>query len=241
MGIAYNPRIITDGLVLCLDAGNTKSYPTTGTTWTDLSGNGNTGTLQGAGYNSANGGSISFDGTDDRVTITNPLLSPQGNWSISSWFNLSALPVPVTNDTFNLFSQYIAVANNGRLCLFVRNDGTVVNKFEIFIGSNTGYANQRIIGTTTAQTNTFYNLVATKNGNSFNLYVNGNLEASQEFSGITVLQSTPEIGGCISGNFGWLNGRILSTQIYNRALSAADISAKEIRQNYNALRGRYGI
>jgi hypothetical protein len=40
MGIAYNPRTITDGLVLCLDAANSKSYPGSGTTWTDLSGNG---------------------------------------------------------------------------------------------------------------------------------------------------------------------------------------------------------
>jgi hypothetical protein len=53
MAISYNPRIVTDGLVLALDAGNPKSYPGSGTTWTDLSGNGNNGTLvNGVGYNS---------------------------------------------------------------------------------------------------------------------------------------------------------------------------------------------
>ena len=58
--------IIDDGLVLYLDAANTKSYPGSGTTWTDLSGNGNNGTLEnGVGYNSGNGGSLVFDGVDD--------------------------------------------------------------------------------------------------------------------------------------------------------------------------------
>ena len=57
MSLAHSPRIITDGLVLCLDAGNTKSYPGSGTTWTDLSGQGNNGTLvNGVGYNGSNGG-----------------------------------------------------------------------------------------------------------------------------------------------------------------------------------------
>ena len=71
MAISYNPRIVTDGLVLALDAGNPKSYPGSGTTWTDLSGNGNNGTLtNGPTYSSANGGSIVFDGVDDYAEIT---------------------------------------------------------------------------------------------------------------------------------------------------------------------------
>ena len=74
MGVAYNSKIVTDGLVLCLDAGNSKSYPGTGTTWTDLSGRGNTGTLtNGPTYSSANGGSIVFDGSNDFVQCTGSL------------------------------------------------------------------------------------------------------------------------------------------------------------------------
>ena len=75
MALAHSPKIITDGLVLCLDAGNTKSYPGSGTTWTDLSGNGNNGTLtnmDGANLDSANGGSFTFDGT----IIKNPIVNP---------------------------------------------------------------------------------------------------------------------------------------------------------------------
>jgi hypothetical protein len=66
MGIAYNPAIIRSNLVLCLDAANPKSYPGSGTTWTDLSGFGNNGTLiNGVGYSSDNLGSLSFDGVND--------------------------------------------------------------------------------------------------------------------------------------------------------------------------------
>jgi len=66
VALSHSPKIVTDGLVLCLDAGNPKSYPGSGTTWTDLSGNSNNGTLvNGVGYNGSNLGSLSFDGVDD--------------------------------------------------------------------------------------------------------------------------------------------------------------------------------
>ena len=75
MALSHSPSIVTDGLVLCLDAGNPKSYPGSGTTWTDLSGNGNNGTLvNGVGYDSDNGGSLSFDGVNDYVTLGTPAL-----------------------------------------------------------------------------------------------------------------------------------------------------------------------
>jgi hypothetical protein len=71
MTLTHSPKLVTDGLVLCLDAANPKSYPGSGTTWTDLSGNGNNGTLvNGVGYNSSNGGSLSFDGVDDYVQFS---------------------------------------------------------------------------------------------------------------------------------------------------------------------------
>ena len=70
MGIGYNPSVVSDGLVLCLDAGNIKSYPGSGTTWTDIGGNQNNGTfVNGPSYNSSAGGSIVFDGIDDRINL----------------------------------------------------------------------------------------------------------------------------------------------------------------------------
>jgi len=69
MGITYNTSIVRNGLVLHLDAANRKSYPGTGTTWTDLSGLNNNGTLtNGVSYQSVNQGAFNFDGIDDFVT-----------------------------------------------------------------------------------------------------------------------------------------------------------------------------
>ena len=91
--VTGTPRIITDGLVLYVDAANTKSYPGSGTVWTDLSPTQITGSLtNGPTFNSANGGSIFFDGTDDIVDLgTNNTLNFTDSFSVSFWMraNLS--------------------------------------------------------------------------------------------------------------------------------------------------------
>ena len=72
MGLGHSPSVVTSGLVLALDAGNTKSYPGSGATWTDLSGNGNTGTLQNSPtYSSANSGYFTLNGSTQYATGTN--------------------------------------------------------------------------------------------------------------------------------------------------------------------------
>ena len=89
MGTAYNPTIVTDGLVLCLDAANSRSYPKSGTAWSDLAGSNNGTLTNGPTFSSANGGSIVFDGSNDRVdTGVNPAtLVGDGNpATISAWF-----------------------------------------------------------------------------------------------------------------------------------------------------------
>jgi hypothetical protein len=80
----YGPKTVTNGLVLCLDAADKNSYSGTGTTWTDLTGNGNNGTLtNGPTFNSANGGSISFDGTNDYIDCgSNSILKLTGDITI---------------------------------------------------------------------------------------------------------------------------------------------------------------
>mgnify|MGYP003673006238 CR=1 FL=1 len=237
----YFGGIVTNGLVLDLDAAKLASYPGTGTAWRDISGNNNNGTLTNGPTFSGIGkqASIVFDGTDDRVTITNPLLSSTGNWTVSSWFNFSVLNIDLTNgSTAALYNQYIASTGNGRIVFRIFNDGSVINKLQLFLGSGSNYGNQFITGTTTITTNTFYNFVVSRNGSTFTTYINGVLEVSSTLTGInvTILQSTPEIGGITSGNFGWLNGRVYNTSIYNRALTEA-----EIQRNFQATRFRYGI
>ena len=117
--IAYNPKIVTDGLVLCLDAANPKSYPGSGTTWYDLSGNGNHGTLiNGPTYNSDNKGSIVFDGIDDYVSFTNPLNQSQLNqaWTIQGWINISSKP----------YQYFIAGLNSGIFIEYVQGNNSLL-------------------------------------------------------------------------------------------------------------------
>jgi len=94
MAFSYSPKIATDGLVLCLDAANNRSYPGSGTAWTDLSRGGNNGALtNGPTFNSANGGSIVFDGTNDYVQVTSPFGDIDWSlraWSFSAWMKLDA-------------------------------------------------------------------------------------------------------------------------------------------------------
>ena len=92
MGLAHSPQIVTDNLVFCLDAANTKSYGGSGTTWTDLSGKGNNGTLtsmNGSNYNSANGGYLDFDGSIDQINCgsSDDFAFGTGDFTIEFWCN----------------------------------------------------------------------------------------------------------------------------------------------------------
>jgi hypothetical protein len=224
------------GLVLNLDA---SSFSGIGTIWTDLSGNANNATLiNGTSYTRSNGGSLSFDGSNDRITIANPLLSSTGDWTISSNINFTTLTGNISNETAaNIFSQYINTTGNGRIVFRVKNNTTsTINKLELFLGSGSDYSNQSIVGVTSIFTNRVYNFVATKSSSTYNLYINSVLETSQTLAGVNVsiLQTTPEIGGLDSGNFGFINGNVFTTQVYNRALSPL-----EIQRNYLAFRSRF--
>ena len=227
MSIHYSPTTVTSGLVLCLDAGNAKSYPGSGTTWTDLSGNGNHGTLvNGPTFNSANGGSIVFDGANDVVDVANSAnLNFTDKTSFTSWVKLSA---------------YV-VSGVGRI------HGREGYIFEVAAGSITGAGGvpQGNIGIYTIpmawkntgyhlDLNTWYQVTVVFGGTFWQVYVNSVLVWT---SGSTTINISGKIGiGSTYNATEGTNGLISSVSIYNRALSAA-----EIYQNFNALRGRYGV
>ena len=226
---------VTDGLVLYLDAGNTASYPGSGTIWTDLSGNGNNGTLYGSGYNSANGGSITFDGTDDYVGVNNSTsINPTIGITVASFFNVTSFGssyAPIVfkqNNYAGYFEQYMMYLVNPEIGFSI----TGVDRNQKIVKSIADYKNQTIYLVGTCDTNT----------DELKLYVNGTLIQTVAFTSTFDISSTPiNIGG--SGvlnspdNFnGWTNGKIYSTQIYNRALTAT-----EIQQNFNFFKSRFGL
>lgn len=242
MAVYAGPEIIENGLVLSLDAGNRKSYLGSGTTWTDLSGRGNTGTLtNGPTYNSSNGGSLTFDGTDDYISLPNAgirnLLSTDCTISlICSYSTKVGLIFPTLIGSMSFGGNWA-----GWRLVFTASNRTLA--FSNASGINGG--NQSTLD---------FNYTFPDNANQFthvsctwiastkakNTYINGVLTNSTASSTYGFGENTTEgvrIASLSNGqgdNF--FSGRVANTILYNRALTAA-----EIQQNFNALRGRFGI
>jgi len=234
MGISYNPRTVTDGLVLCLDAANIKSYPGSGSTWTDLSGLGNNGILiNGASYNSSNGGNIILDGTDDRIVIINNELARigTGNHTITAWVN---------NDLVSEEDFVGTGTEQGDVLLMVFSQaGGGSGGFRGHAWSSTGASN--IIDSSRAIGTGNWNMLTQRVswGGNIDLFENGALAKTQVLSGGAPTSSRTEfIIGCRSngGGSNHFDGKISYVQVYNRALTS-----EEIQQNFNATRGRFGI
>jgi hypothetical protein len=229
MALSHNPRIVTDGLVLCLDAANPKSYPGSGNTWTDLSGNENNGTLvNGVGYDSVNNGSMVFDGVDNTINLSGTYLSVNqmtiSSWNYSSNYNQDGFMFEkTTNGSVN--TQYSLFFNDGNNSIYYRTYGLSVRDLIVNTPSSGVIDNQ------------WNNIVATYDGSQKKIYVNGSLSATQNATG-TVTQNTsgPAYIGRHGSNGYPFNGNISKTQVYDRALTEA-----EIKQNFNALRGRYNL
>ena len=218
-------EIVTSGLVLHLDAGNPFSYPATGvgTKWTDLSGNNNHGTLtNGVSYTDNNRGALVFDGVDDYVT-TGGVIVPNSSspYTVSVWCYRNRNNVGFEE----LLSQW-TYANSANSFFFG------------FDNSNVRFTDNWNPVTVPGAGNTgvWMNLVGVYSVSNAFIYLNGSLSATRG-SGF----SYGGTGNFIIGRQGelsleYFSGRISNTKIYNRALSAAEIS-----QNYEALKGRYGL
>jgi len=224
MAINYNPRIVTDGLILALDAGNTKSYPGSGTTWTDLSGNGNNGTLtNGPTFDSGNGGSIVFDGSNDVVNCGNDSTLSPSEITLSIWCNPSGFGEGNFGRFFQKVDQYVFFFDN------TGGSGTNGIRFGAQTGSSQVYTVSNVV-----TLNEWANFAVSLSGSTASFYKNGSLVGSS--GGFSSLPSTSN--DLTFGNNTALtrtfNGKLSQGLIYNRGLTAS-----EIQQNYNALRGRY--
>lgn len=234
--------IVQNGLVLNLDAGVSESYPGTGTTWTDLSGNGNNGTLtNGPTYSSANGGSLVFDGSNDYVEITNNSTYQFTNtqpFTINSWVKWNN-----TTGGHIIFAYALTVGRGYYFSLFngVNISGVTTNSFNFDYWD--GSAFRGILGVNNSiMPNVWIMLTATSATNSVNdmkVYLNGVLVSySNRGTGspTSINYSTLPLRIGARGDGSYFNGDIPQVSIYNRALTA-----QEIQQNFNATRGRYGI
>jgi hypothetical protein len=241
MGISGGPYIIRDSsLVLELDASDRNSYVSGSTTWYDLSGNNNTGSLSvtgsspvSASYNSSNGGNIVFSGTGSLVDCGNPTtLTSINNVSVNVWFKVNAVA--------STFQGIVAkrAANN------ITNYGINLNNslFQWYYNV-IGAGNFRICSvnfSTYFTTGSWYNVSGTftQNGANTNavLYQNGVAIATTNglVGNVSSTTANLTIGNDVSNEP--LNGSIANVQVYNRALSAS-----EVLQNYNTLKSRFGL
>jgi hypothetical protein len=224
MGAYAGPDVSENGLVLALDAGNSKSYPGSGTTWTDLSGIGNTGTLvNGVGYNGSNLGSLIFDGVDDYVSGTLASFSAGSSVTIESVIKL--------NNT------------SGTKCIF--NHGASAVSFScgmVIVGSNLRFRNSNndwaLSAPQTLSTNTWYHLVLSSNGSVTTGYVNGVSNGTTAQIVTSNSNTNYSIGRRATNSASeFMSGNIAFVRFYlNRALTAS-----EIQQNYNATKSRFGL
>jgi hypothetical protein len=232
MGISYNPRIVTDGLRVAYDAGNIKSYPGSGTTWTDLSGNGNNGTLvNGVGYNSGNLGSLSFDGVNDYVNI--PFNASTMNFSLAQTICMWLRPATGSNTgRRNPYNQ----AYGGPGTLTYETNGGINYYFGTNGGNSTPYVGRGSGFTVAANETAFISVTRDQATNVCNWYKNGVLITTADSGGYasTANGTSPILIG--DGYAGKFLGNIFDCKVYNRALTA-----QEIQQNFNATRSRYSV
>ena len=242
--------ITTSGLVLNLDAGNTLSYPGTGTTWTDLSGNLYNGTLvNGTAYTSANNGSLVFDGVNDYVdaigSVSNFSFIQNTNvFSVNIWFKLGTIngdqiimgtSITTIEKGFVLSYNY---ANNNygyrNITLGVYNG---INDNFVSFGATDDYTIS-----TTGWYNVCYSIDNTQKGQ---FYINGVAVNTTIRNGSKPVTNAKPTGnstrtlnvgrGNYSSTIAPLLGNVSNVQIYNKALSST-----EVANNFNSLKSRYG-
>ena len=241
MGLAHGaqePLGVRDGLVLYLDAANARSYPRSGTTWFDRSGNGNNGTLvNGVGYNSANFGSLVFDGTNDYAEITDSLNN----------FDLGGIDATLEFWIYipSTSGADVIIGKGGNTASWVLTDGFIYlfsydnanNRFIFYYNNGGGAAGVTGISAGTQPINNWYQVVVvTTTANDIRFYVNTtNIVSATNAISKPTTRTRFRIGTDLSGNY--TNARIPVVRFYkNRALTA-----QEIQQNFNATRSRYSI
>jgi hypothetical protein len=225
MALNHSPSIVTNGLVLYLDAANRRSYPGSGTSWFDLSGNGNHGTLtNGPTFSSANGGGIVFDGVNQFGTVSNNISPGTGNFAISVW-------VYKTEITANRYIWEFG-SNGGTL-----SSGTSVSPGFRYYNPTIGTSSVLYTNGPTHTINTWYNVVISRISGVTYFYSNNSLIVSGNDSGNIGSWGTTFNIGRYGGDLGYnLQGRISNIMVYNKGLTKL-----EIDQNYNATKGRFGL
>jgi len=220
--VNYGPNVVTDGLVLYLDAANSQSYPGTGLNWYDLSENENTGSLNAESIGTTTSGVMNFNGTSNYIDTpyganVNPYSTPL---STNIWVNPSTIG---TNMMFLSTGQS-------------RGNGDTNQRFYLSIYN--GYWDWGIRTSSWSSgdiaANTFWNMITIVIDSDAKFYLNGSHIYTKSINDTYVLNAVFRIGAHDSNYY--FQGNIRNLQIYNKGLTQS-----EITQNYNAQKSRFGL
>ena len=225
--LTHSPKIITDGLVLCLDAANRQSYPGSGTVWNELSNNMSGELVNSPTFNSQNNGFFQFV-TNDYARIPNNTILDTQTPSVEVWIK--------TNTTSQNGFWFEKGTVNTQFSLF--QEGTDIVWRHHFSG--VGLSDLRALASNFINTTNWYQIVGTFISGRRRLYINGNLVHSDTAAGTVSTNSggmsIGAYGGYTGGKLYYYNGNLAICRVYNKELTPA-----EILQNYNATKGRYNL
>jgi hypothetical protein len=223
MSFSNGPTVVTNGLVLSLDAGDRNSYVSGSITWFDLAGSSNPTLYNGPTFNTGSFGSIVFDGVDDYAQTTGPQYTDQV--SFVCWFKTSS-----NQGNRYLMGMAKTLGGNNGFDLVLDPDS-----IGSYIVTTNGLTNPRY--TVNYYNNVWHMTVTTYNGTNARFYYDGVLQSTTSITGNVDIESTRLLGiGAWANGAAQANASIAVAQFYNRALSAS-----EVQQNYNALKGRFGL
>jgi hypothetical protein len=222
MGLSHSPSLVLPGLVLCLDAGNSKSYPGSGTTWTDLIGG-----RQASINNSPtfNGNYFSFDGVNENVSFPSSVEVSTAGFTMGFLMRVPSTQVNGVNWSFMLADRdfgsgdyEIGIYSTNSTSFLFKENASTPSTISTFLG--TGW-NFLVFGMNPDLT-------------PF-IYLNGSLKASYS---TTFVSSTLDFTRLLSSpsNTNYFKCDCSYINLYNRSLTAS-----EIQQNFNALKGRFSI
>jgi hypothetical protein len=244
-------NLVTSGLILHLDSGNSGSYPGTGTTWTDLSGNGRNATLiNGPVYSSVDGGGkIVFDGTNDYAEFSNPPVLGSSDFTIEIWFKRKSSSLNWNNTLLlnKWNSGAISGSNEWGIGFGDAQDSSNGNNLNFGLeaqgGGFYGITSEEIL------INTWYQALVTREGGTLKMYINGSLRTtatpSATYTGPLVNKSINNVVGrkmrlayhdSSYGSTYYANVEVPIIRMYNRALNVT-----EVAQNYLNNKSRFGM
>jgi hypothetical protein len=231
MAQVYGPRIVQDGLVLCLDAADSKSYPGSGNTWYDLSGNGNNGTNSNITYVNDVQGAFSFNDSSSVSIIPNSSsLNPTTGLTIEAWVKFDGNNGDFIFEKGNVNTQYSLFSHGGGL-----ND----LRFRTYHVGYGSYSDLSVNKTTVGiSTGNWCHCVASFDGSLKKIFVNGALKGQ---SGMTANLVTRTTGAAVGRFGGTTTGYYFGGDIAKVAIYSIGLNDSQVLNNYNATKGRFGL